>query len=645
METDARLAILKRTDPFALLEPEALAPVCDSLTVRQFDVGAYIFRQGDSSRDCLFVIAQGLVEILVEDDCRVASTVGLRRVFDFFGETVVLSGQRYPGSARAKEALTCLCIHRSDLEALIYGHPEFSGFFNTLLADRMRLLYERNLADRSCLISPTAAPRLFRDQVSRVMSTPLLTCREDAPVARAARRMIQRQVGCLVVVDDGGRFRGILTDRHLVGGLVAEPVCAIDDCTVGRLMDPRLVAISPEAYLGEALVAMVRNRTRQLVVMERSLPVGIVAFSDLLRSQSADSLMRIHDISEQTDIEGLATVSAGIDRVLDALVEERAGVRETMEIMTRLNDRITRKVIELSEARMEAHGWGPPPVDYCWINMGSAARYEQTLRTDQDNAIIFTDPARAEVDATIRYFRHLAEQVVDGLARCGFQRCTGGVMASNPKWCRSISRWLEGARQWMTSTDPEDIRTLTILLDFRSLWGNTSLAETLWEGVSRAFSDSVSAGHMLSRDDQKLTAPIGFLGKIVTERSGPHKGRLNLKTTALVHMINAVRLLAVHQGVSTPSTLDRLDRLAEKRFLSPEDAAFYKAGFETLMMYRIRENLKRVRAGESPDNTLDPKTLDKSETLLLKDALSAVSQLQKRISKTFQVPWMNFFGH
>jgi CBS domain-containing protein len=197
----------------------------------------------------------------------------------------------------------------------------------------------------------------------------------------------------------------------------------------------------------------------------------------------------------------------------------------------------------------------------------------------------------------------------------------------------------------MTSPDPEDIRTLTILLDFRSLWGNTSLADTLWEGVSRAFSDSTSAGHMLSRDDQKLAAPIGFLGKIVTERSGPHKGRLNLKTTALVHMINAVRLLAVHQGISTPSSLDRLDRLAEKRFLSPEDAAFYKAGFETLMMFRIRENLKRVRAGGSPDNTLDPKTLDKSETLLLKDALSAVSQLQKRISKTFQVPWMNFFGH
>jgi signal-transduction protein with cAMP-binding, CBS, and nucleotidyltransferase domain len=82
-----------------------------------------------------------------------------------------------------------------------------------------------------------------------------------------------------------------------------------------------------------------------------------------------------------------------------------------------------------------------------------------------------------------------------------------------------------------------------------------------------------------------------------------------------------------------------------KAILSPEDAAFYRAGFETLMMFRIRENLKRVSAGQPPDNTLDPQNaLDKSETLLLKDALSAVAQLQKRISKGFHVPWMNYFG-
>jgi CBS domain-containing protein len=97
MKTEDLLAILGRTDPFALLERDILSPFCRGITVNTFKKGAYIFRQGEASRDCLFVIASGLVEILVEDDCRAESVVGLRRAYDFFGETVVLSGQRYPG--------------------------------------------------------------------------------------------------------------------------------------------------------------------------------------------------------------------------------------------------------------------------------------------------------------------------------------------------------------------------------------------------------------------------------------------------------------------------------------------------------------------------------------------------------------------
>lgn len=644
MKTDDLLQVLGRTDPFALLDREVLSPLCREITVNAFNKGAYLFRQGDPSCDCLFIIANGLVEILVEDDCRVETVVGLRRAYDFFGETVVLSGQRYPGSARAKGELTCLCLYRKDLESLIYSHPEFSGFFNTLLAERMRLLYERNIADRSCAIPQSSTAMLFRKQVSQVMSTPVLTCQEGNPVADAARKMMKRQVGCLVIVDTAGRFRGVLTERHLVSGLVAEQTCPVDRCTAGRLMDPRLFAIAPEAYLGEALAAMIRNRTRQLVVMERDLPVGVVAFSDLVRDQSADSLMLIHDIADQNSLDGLATLSVGIDRVLDALVAERAGVKETMEIMSRLNNRITRKVIELSEAKMKQDGWGPPPVDYSWINMGSAARYEQTLRTDQDNAIIYADPEDTDADAAFQYFQQLAVLVVDGLVRCGFERCPGGVMATNPKWCRSISGWRQGVSHWMTSVEPEDIRTLTILLDYRSVWGNTSLADALWAEIIGAFSDSISAGHMLTRDDQKLTAPIGLLGNIVTEKNGPRKGKINLKTAALVHMVNAVRLLAVSGGITTPSTLERLEQLAASQALSAEDAAFYRAGFETLMMFRIRENLKQARSGLTPDNSLDPKGLDKSETLLLKDALSAVAQLQKRVSRGFQVPWMHYFG-
>jgi CBS domain-containing protein len=281
----------------------------------------------------------------------------------------------------------------------------------------MRLIYERNLSDRSCVIPRSNAALLFRKQVSRVMSTPVLTCREDDPVCDAARQMIAPAGGM-----PGGRGcrrpvpAGCLPSATWWAAWWPSRPARWTTAPLPALWIRAWCAIAPEAYLGEALAAMIRDRTRQLVVMERDLPVGVVAFSDLVRSPSADSLMLIHEIADQNSLDGLAALSAGIDRVLDALVAERAGVQETMEIMSRLNNRITRKVIALCEVQMKTDGWGPPPVDYCWINMGSAARHEQTLRTDQDNAIIYGDPEGSDAQATVDYFTRLA---VTGCRRAG----------------------------------------------------------------------------------------------------------------------------------------------------------------------------------------------------------------------------------
>ena len=268
---------------------------------------------------------------------------------------------------------------------------------------------------------------------SRVMSAPVLTCHMDDPVSSAARIMVKHQVGCLVVVDDTGRYQGVPTERQLVDTLVVQQQCQVQGCRVAELMDSRLFAIAPEAYLGEALASVIRNWVRQLVVVDRSRPLGVVTFSDLVRSQSVDHLMVVHDIAHQADVTALVSLSGRIDQILDALVAERAGVRETMEIMSRLNNRIPRKVIELSEAQLQADGWGAPPVAYCWINMGSAARLEQTLRTDQDNAMIYADPEKGQQDRVRAYFRQLGTTIVDGLVHCGFRRCSGGVMASKPR--------------------------------------------------------------------------------------------------------------------------------------------------------------------------------------------------------------------
>ena len=643
MERNAVSDVLARTEPFAILGAETLDEVAAAAEVRTWPAHHYVFRQGEKSLGCLLVVVEGLVEITVRNEAGEESVVGLRRPFDFFGETTVLSEQRYPAGARVRQSLKAVCIPRRTLEALIHGHVELSGFFSAILAERMRLLFAELSAEQSRAPYACVAEPLFRRRVSDIMSTPVVGCSVDAPVTEAARIMVDRDVGALVVLGSDGQACGMLSARHLVRHLVADRRYPVQNCKVGQVCSRQFFTVAPEAYSGQALVAMLRHTVAHLLVIERGLPVGMVTMADLVRNRSTGHLLLAQDIDHQQSIEALARTGQAVDQVLGTMLEEQASMVDILEVMSTLHERLTQRVIQLAEERMRREGQGPPPAAYCWINMGSAARREQTLRTDQDNAIVYADPPPERTEAARRYFARLGSIVVEGLVACGFARCPGGVMASEMQWCQSLSEWQRAVAGWIGSPTPEHVRRLTILLDCRSVWGSRSLAESLWETIFQAFQDSMGASHLLSTDDRQFSAPLSLLGTIVTEKSGPHKDQLNLKTRALVHMVNALRLLAVNQRISEPSTLARLRLLAEAGAIAAQDADHYRTAFETLMLFKIRSDARQVAQGQAPNHYLDPRQLTPRDRLLLKDALAAVVRLQKEMQNRFQVFWVNFF--
>jgi CBS domain-containing protein len=233
--------------------------------------------------------------------------------------------------------------------------------------------------------------------------------------------------------------------------------------------------------------------------------------------------------------------------------------------------------------------------------------------------------------------------VVEGHSECGFVKCKGDVMATNPKWRRSLSEWIAAIKNWTKSYDPEDTRILTILLDYRPIWGNMSLADKFWKEIFNSFRESLTASHMMTKDDLQYRLPISFLGTFVTEKSGPHKNEIDLKKSGAAHIVNGVRIFAIKNQISEPSTFGRLKQLTEAEAISAEDAELFGASFETLMMFRIRENMKKTKQGKDPDNYIDPYSLRKRERMILKDALSGVSQLQKLVNKEFNAVWLRYF--
>jgi CBS domain-containing protein len=636
--------VLARTDPFELLADEELAELGRRMEVRVYPAGAHVFRQGEVSRGTLFIVLEGLVEITLAGPQGEEAVVGLRRRHDFFGETVALSQERYPGGARVREAARCALLARRDLERLIYGHPDFSGFFNALLAERMRLMYEQMVSEAAAAESGSAPERLFRRRVSEIMSTPVETCPPEARVTEVARRMEARRIGSLVVVDAAGRPLGLVTERHLVSHLIARGRFPVDTCRAGQVMRPEPASVAPEASVGQALSCMTRHGTRHLVVMARGALVGVVTAADLVRARGPGPLVLTPEIEACRRLEDLAALGREADRVLAALVADQAPLAEILEVVAELHERLACRVLELSEAALQAEGLGKPPVPYCWINMGSAARREQTLRTDQDNALIYADPPDGRQEEVARYFEALARRAVEALVACGFAECPGGVMAINPAWRRSAADWNAAVDRWVASQDPDHIRTLTILLDFRPLHGDLELGRALRERIFHAFAGSLNASHLLTRDDHHAGSPVGFLGRINTERGGSRKGRFNLKASALAHLVNGLRIFAVNHRIGEPSSLGRLKDLEAAAVLEAEEAAIFRASFETLMMFKIRSNLAQLHRGAPVDSYIDPAALSPNERMLLKDALAGVARMQKLLNRRFKVFWLNYFG-
>jgi CBS domain-containing protein len=641
VQQDEIFRILLKTDPFDMLETDVLQHLVRKIQIRVYPPGAYVFRQDEVSQDALFIIASGLVELVIINDRGMETVIGLRRPFDFFGETVVFSRHRYPGGIRVKKHLCCCLVFRRDLEYLLCHYPEFCTFFNRLLAERMRLLYEKLVVGRSA-DSPAGSSGynfgLFRKRVSEVMSSPVITCRIGDSVRDASRLMWEKDIDAVVVTDRENHPRGILMEKNLVRNLIARQKYPVESCRVEDVMNSSLTEVRPQTFIGQALVAMMRKNTRHLVVMEKGGIAGIVSLVDLVKTQSAGTMMLTRDIESQPHLSGLTQVHREIRKILKEMVEEKATLYEIFDVMSELRERLIRRAIRLSEEKMKSAGFGSVPAEYCWINMGSGARFEQTFAAEQDNALMYAD--KGDPEKCRVYFTELAERIVRNLERCGFERCQNEMMAVYETWRKPFAEWVAEIHLKGMEVHQEKLPYILPLLDFRPVWGNFSLAEDFRSIFFDHFRKWLKS-RRFEEDHTEYKLPIRFLGTFSTENRGLHKNEMNLKKSAIMPMIHCIRLMAAANGITEPSTLGRLKILTESGIFSEGDGAAFSQSFEFLMMTKIRENIKKIERGKKADHYIDPYSLRKNERLALKDALAEVSRLTDTVKEEYGGFWLS----
>lgn len=639
------IRVLSKTMPFSFLGDEPVARIASMARVAHYPAGSFIFREGERSKRTLFLVLEGQARAVAGFGGEEAVTT-VRKRGDFFGVTVLLSDEPYPLSMLASEELTCLLIAEDAFQEALTDNSRFADYFTKALATRLKELY-RTFSD-SNYEKQLVHGQTLRRRVSDLAEKRVITALPMDSIRDVAKKMSAENVSSVVIKAFNDMPVGIITEKDLVKKVLTMETPDLDR-RAHEIMSKQLIKVKPEDFTYKALLMMIKHNINHVVVTdEHDVLHGIVTIKDLIRTRNSGALSIVRRIEYQEDYAGVAELIGEVDQVQHALLTERSYASEICALISELYDRITRKVIELAEEEMVREGLGSPPVPYSFINMGSAGRGEQFARTDQDNGIIFADPRpaprvhgkatghdRATEDLAAAYFLTLGAKIVRGLEICGFKRCSGLVMADNPRWCRPLAAWKKSIQTWVDKLDPRDIRDMTIFLDYRHIAGDADLHENLKIFTVKLFQEAKHAQLFLAEDDLKHKVPLNLFRQIITAKTGKKRKKLNLKSTVMVHVVDAIRLFALREGIRETNTFERIHRLKERGIFKTEDAEYFEAAYETLLMFRIRATLEKLRHGEEADNYIEPETLSKKDKNLLKESLLIVGKLQSLTAHTF----------
>lgn len=276
---------------------------------------------------------------------------------------------------------------------------------------------------------------------------------------------------------------------------------------------------------------------------------------------------------------------------------------------------------------------GKPPVSFAFLSLGSNARHEMTMFSDQDNALIFDDVDNSKIEKIKRYFLSLANGVCAKLDKAGYRFCPGGIMAMNPQYCLSISEWKNLFSEWILDTSTESILKVNIFLDIFSPYGDKKLVKELQSHIMSLVDQNPLFFIHFAQNCLNYKAPLNLLGNIKTETKDGIKS-INIKES-LKPIEIIVRIYALKNKITKPGTISRLKKLIEIE--SKNNSSFKEMlfAFDYLWQLRFSNQIFSHAELKSVNDELDLNTINDIETLNLKNILSKISEFQTKLSYDF----------
>lgn len=618
---------LKKEPPFQFLDEATLRSVAGSVSMEFYPRDTVILRQDGPSSKYLRIIKKGAVKVLMKSEEGRDVAIDYKGEGDNFGFLSMIGKDKQKTTVVAVDDTICYILGKEKVLKLLEISPSFTEYFMSYLSRYVDRTY-KEMQTRG-LFSRSSDRFLFTTRVGDIANA-VVTVNEETTIQEAAQAMVRNRISSLIVLDKRNLPAGIVTDKDLREKVVSKGRSLTEP--VRNIMTISLIRVDAADSCFEAVLKMIKYNIHHMLVIEDGQLKGIMTNHDLMLLQGTSPLSFAHDIDHQQTIEGLESVSMKINNIVGLLLEEGAKGSNIARIITEMNDRVERKVLEIAEKE-----FGQPPVPYCWIVFGSEGRKEQTFKTDQDNAIIYADPETPAEDEEIRkYFSFFTPFVRDSLVRVGFPLCSGNYMASNEEWRQPLRNWKKYFMQWINEPTADAVIKSLILFDFRPLYGKFQLAVDLRNALkARLDGEGIFLGHM-ANTIIKNTPPIGFFKSFVVEKSGEHKDEFNLKVKGITPLIDAIRLFALEKGVTETSTLGRIQALRDKHGIIKDHWSELEHAFDFIMLLRVRNQYEQIKKGLQPDNFINPEKLSNLEKKTIREAFHLISKLQDLISGIYK---------
>jgi len=476
---------------------------------------------------------------------------------------------------------------------------------------------------------PQGEESIFFLRVDAVCRRAPLTCPADTGVIDAARLMRDHAESSLIVTRNAQPV-GIASVDDL-RDLVAAGGPAPESLTIAEIMGRQPVTVGLHDYVFEAIFRMTRHNVQRLAVLdEQGKLYGLIADSDLVQLQAKTPLYTTREIEAAQSIDVLRTINLRMREIVSFAHRAGADIKALAQLISHLNDTFTLRVIELLKT-----GEGIAlPEGAAYLALGSEGRSEQTLRTDQDSAIVYRDDLGAGEHAAIERF---SARLVAALEAVGVPPCPGATMISNPAWRNGLTAWKRRLDQWFSVPKPESMVDFGMFQDFRTLYGDPELEGQLRDHLHASVRRHTLFLPYMARHIVRFPPPLRLFGRFRVERHGKHRGAIDLKKAGIFAITEGASLLGLEAGFSGGSTWDKLDRLRDTGGLAETSYNTLYAAFSNLSRLRLQQQLLDLGEGRDPSNYADPMLLSRRDQDRLREALRGVNHLLRLVRERYRL--------